>query len=80
MVNPRDRSAAGPDTTYDVDHRTIGAHYLAPLKHQETMPQDERARNHAKRRAAKRLAAHKAAAEGKPATEASKNRKGKSTK
>jgi hypothetical protein len=44
------------------------------------MPQDERARNHAKRRAAKRLAAHKAAAEGKPATEASKNRKGKSTK
>jgi hypothetical protein len=42
------------------------------------MPQDERARNHAKRRAAKRLAAHKAAAEGKPATEASKKRKGKS--
>lgn len=46
-----------------------------PLKHEPHMPQDERARNHAKRRATKRLAAHKAAAEGKPASEASKKRK-----
>lgn len=42
-----------------------------------TMPQDQRARNHAKRRATKRIAAKKAANEGTPTAASKRTKKAK---
>ncbi|MBK6832237.1 MAG: hypothetical protein IPG92_16545 [Flavobacteriales bacterium] len=50
---------------------------MAAANNDSTMPQDQRARNHAKRRATKRIAAKKAANEGTPTAASKRTKKAK---